>query len=283
MLPVVPPPGAMDDETPVVGGLALAAVTRKAPSPRHPLRLVGPRVGSQSVLRGDGDDRPSVQMITLLATVGFFGGASAFCKCRSVSEFFPEAARQSFAVKIICQETAKSCKPDAVAKTGRRGLAQNSATVGDGENLIGKFYGEKRSECRAMRTMVGGGGSRFESGLGSPSHRLANLPEILVRTTRRSLQTRRLRRWTSGSLCSSGGLRNSVLSDRGRSRDAVKLALRPAQRTRSCFSRDGQRGRPIRRWLPRRPAKRLKRIVMRAKPETWNVNDSWASTVTKSE
>tara|TARA_R110002049_G_scaffold46487_1_gene135125 strand:+ start:69199 stop:72540 length:3342 start_codon:yes stop_codon:yes gene_type:complete len=90
------------------------------------------------------------------------------------SEFFPQDRRDQFFVNVILPETAT--------------IEQTSHVVGQVENAIRKLSrtqnesGETVERLRAMRSIIGQGGSRWALGVDPPSPN-ANVAEVLVRTT----------------------------------------------------------------------------------------------------
>lgn len=90
------------------------------------------------------------------------------------SEFFPKDLRDQFAVKVWLPENVSIQETDQVAKQVEAILQKLSPTT-DSE-------GNKVERIRAMRTMVGGGGTRWYLSW-DPESRSANFAEILIRTT----------------------------------------------------------------------------------------------------
>ena len=90
------------------------------------------------------------------------------------SEFFPQDLRDQFAIKIWLPETATIAQTDQVALRVEE-ILRRLSPVTDPE-------GNKVQRVRAMRTMVGGGGSRWYLSW-DPEPRQPNFAEILVRTT----------------------------------------------------------------------------------------------------
>ncbi len=90
------------------------------------------------------------------------------------SEFFPQDRRDQFFINIVLPETST--------------IEQTNKVVMELEEVIRKLSpatndkGESIQRLRAMRSMVGGGGSRWALGVSPPSP-AANVAEILIRTT----------------------------------------------------------------------------------------------------
>ncbi|TWU30830.1 efflux RND transporter permease subunit [Novipirellula artificiosorum] len=90
------------------------------------------------------------------------------------SEFFPQDLRDQFAIEVWLPENVAIEKTDQAAKQVETILRKLSPSV-DAE-------GNKTDKIRAIRSMVGGGGSRWYLGW-APESRKPNYAEILVRTT----------------------------------------------------------------------------------------------------
>lgn len=90
------------------------------------------------------------------------------------SEFFPKDLRDQFAVKIWLPENVSIQETDQAAKEVEAILRKLSPTT--------EAAGNEVQRIRAMRTMVGGGGTRWYLSW-DPEARSANFAEILVRTT----------------------------------------------------------------------------------------------------
>ncbi len=90
------------------------------------------------------------------------------------SEFFPKDLRDQFAIEIWLPESAAIGQTDKVARQVEKILQKLSPTK--------DAQGNKVQQIRAMRTMVGGGGSRWYLSW-DPEPRKGNFAEILVRTT----------------------------------------------------------------------------------------------------
>jgi multidrug efflux pump subunit AcrB len=90
------------------------------------------------------------------------------------SEFFPKDVRDQFAIQVWLPDSASIAQTDEAAKKVEEILRRLSPAVDSDGNDV--------SRIRAMRTMVGGGGSRWYLGW-NPEPRKPNYAEILVRTT----------------------------------------------------------------------------------------------------
>jgi multidrug efflux pump subunit AcrB len=90
------------------------------------------------------------------------------------SEFFPKDVRDQFAIEVWLPESASIEETDQVATQVEEILRRLSPATDKEGNAIERL--------RAMRTMVGGGGSRWYLGW-DPEPRKPNFAEILVRTT----------------------------------------------------------------------------------------------------
>jgi len=236
---------------------------KKAPSPETPAPSRRTESRIQQYYGATAMIAVRFKWITLLATVILCVG---ILQMPVSSEFFPEAARDQFAVKINLPETATIMQTDAVAKQVEEVLRKLS-DVGDGE-IDREVYGEKRQRMRAMRTMVGGGGSRWNLAW-DPEPPSRNFAEILVRTTDG--------RYTADYVddvriaCSSGVAELGIDPIVGARVTPVKLALGPPADPLVFRVMGSGVADPA---VLRDVSERLKRIVD-AQPETWNVNDSW--------
>ncbi|MCA9122485.1 MAG: efflux RND transporter permease subunit [Planctomycetaceae bacterium] len=90
------------------------------------------------------------------------------------SEFFPKDLRDQFAIKIWLPDTSTIQETNAVAMEVEEMLRKLSPTTNAEGNQV--------EQIRAMRTMVGGGGTRWYLSW-NPEPRTAGFAEILVRTT----------------------------------------------------------------------------------------------------
>ena len=179
------------------------------------------------------------------------------------SEFFPDADRDQLAVEIQLPETATIEQTDAVAKQVEA-IIRKLSPVQDDEVI----YNEKNQRLRAMRTMVGGGGSRWHLGW-DPEPQSRNYAEILVRTTDGRYTSdfaHRLR-----MVCERGDESLGIEPVVGAKVIPVKLALGPP--AEPLLMRVIGNGFADRNTL-RNISDRLEQIV-RSQPETWNVKNSW--------
>ena len=90
------------------------------------------------------------------------------------SEFFPKDLRDQFAVEVWLPENVAIEKTDEAARQVERILQKLSPTVDEDGEAVERIYG--------IRTMVGGGGSRWYLGW-APESRKPNYAEIVIRTT----------------------------------------------------------------------------------------------------
>ncbi len=195
--------------------------------------------------------------LTMLLTVVV---ATAVMMLPVSSEFFPQADRDQFAVRIFLPETATIGQTDVVAKQVETIIRKLSPLPESGKQRL-----------RAMRTLVGGGGSRWHLGW-DPEPRSRNFAEILVRTTDGKLTdqyTRDLR-----AACERGSESLDIEPIVGARVVPVKLALGPPAdplviRVIGSGFADPTQLKTI--------SNRLKEIVV-AQPETWDVADSWGVT-----
>ncbi|WP_153555146.1 efflux RND transporter permease subunit [Roseimaritima sediminicola] len=210
--------------------------------------------------------------LTLLATVALFVGILSLPVS---SEFFPDANRDQFAVKIHLPESATIEHTDRVARQVEQilrrlsplpeGVVPEGVVPEDVEALAGK-----PQRLRAMRTLVGGGGSRWHLGW-SPEPPSRNYAEILVRTTDG--------RYTADfahqlrTVCEQGDERLGIEPVVGARIVPVKLALGPPADPLVFRVIGSGFADPA---VLRRTADSLKRIV-NDQPETWNVHDSWGT------
>ncbi|MCO8121603.1 efflux RND transporter permease subunit [Stieleria sp. TO1_6] len=198
--------------------------------------------------------------LTLLLTLVF---CVALMSLPVSSEFFPEASRDQFAVKIQLPETATIAQTDAIAKQVED-VIRKLSPVADGQPQ----YNQKPQRLRAMRTMVGGGGSRWALAW-DPEPPSRNYAEILVRTTDGRYTADYVNQLRS--VCQRGDRDLQIDPIVGARVVPLKLALGPPAdplvfRILGSGFADTARLREI--------SNRVKRLV-KTQPETWNVNDSW--------
>lgn len=173
------------------------------------------------------------------------------------SEFFPEATRDQFAVKILLPETSTIMQTNRVAKQVELIARKLSPQPESGVQRL-----------RAMRTLVGGGGSRWHLGW-DPEPPARNFAEILVRTTEGRFTDRfaeDLRR-----ACERGEPSLGIEPIVGARIVPVQLALGPPAdplvfRVIGSGFADPTELRSI--------SNQVKSLVA-AQEETWNVADSW--------
>ncbi|MEM8944977.1 MAG: efflux RND transporter permease subunit [Planctomycetota bacterium] len=176
------------------------------------------------------------------------------------SEFFPQDRRDQFAIEIWLPETA------TIEQTNEKALevekiirALSPATSAEGEPI---------EKLRAMRTLVGGGGSRWHLGW-SPEPPAPNFAEILVRTTDGRLtpdyaeEVRRVVEFGDDSIGAAPVVGARIVPKElplGPPADPVTIRIvgngfANMQKLKSIANRVNE--------------------MVRVQPETWNVNDSW--------
>ena len=179
------------------------------------------------------------------------------------SEFFPQANRDQFAVKIILPQTATMQQTDAIAQQVED-VIRKLSPIGQGEIK----FGESNQRLRAMRTLVGGGGSRWHLGW-DPEAPSANFSEILVRTTDGRYTAEYAERLRVA--CEQGDDKLGIEPIVGARIVPIQLALGPP--ADPLLLRVMGQGYADEKIL-RSTALKLKHIVDE-QPETWNVHDSW--------
>ncbi|TWT82810.1 Multidrug export protein AcrF [Planctomycetes bacterium CA13] len=198
--------------------------------------------------------------LTLVATVAV---CIAILMLPVSSEFFPEAARDQFAVKIWLPETATIQQTDEIAKQVED-IIRRLSPVGENETA----YNGHVERLRAMRTIVGGGGSRWALAW-SPEPPARNYAEILVRTTDNRFTTHFAHQLRT--VCERGDTELGLLPVVNARIVPVKLALGPpADPLVFRIIGNGFADRDV----LHRASRRLVEIVDE-QPETWNVHDSW--------
>lgn len=198
--------------------------------------------------------------LTVLATIALVAGVVTLPVS---SEFFPEADRDQFAVKIQLPETATIDQTDRIARQVEE-IIRKLSPIKEGEAT----FEELDQRLRAMRTMVGGGGSRWHLGW-DPEPLKRNYAEILIRTTDGRFTSdfsHRLR-----EVCERGDDELGVEPIVGARITPVKLALGPP--ADPLLLRVIGNGFADPKVL-RQTSRKLEEIVQ-AQPETWNVNNSW--------
>jgi multidrug efflux pump subunit AcrB len=101
------------------------------------------------------------------------------------SEFFPQDLRDQFAIEVWLPENVAIQETDKAARQVEAILQKLSPTVDDQGETVQRVYG--------IRTMVGGGGSRWYLGW-APESRKPNYAEIVLRTTAASYTPELVRR-----------------------------------------------------------------------------------------
>lgn len=183
------------------------------------------------------------------------------------SEFFPDASRDQFAVKITLPEIATIEQTDAVAAHVEEALRKLSK-VADVEDDHVSVDADVHHRLRAMRTMVGGGGSRWNLAW-NPEPPARNFAEILVRTSDARYTTDYVE--DVRIACVQGDPQRGIEPIVGAQVTPVKLALGPPADPLVFRVLGSGFADPV---LLRDISSRLKRIVS-DQPETWGVNDSW--------
>ncbi|MEM7314938.1 MAG: efflux RND transporter permease subunit, partial [Planctomycetota bacterium] len=178
------------------------------------------------------------------------------------SEFFPEANRDQFAIKINLPETATIEQTDEVTRQVEEVVRKLSPVQAGGSN-----FGQDH-RLRAMRTLVGGGGSRWHLGW-DPEPPARNFAEILVRTTDGRLTNDYADRVRE--VCERGDSELGIQPIVGARVVPLKLALGPPAdpvllRVIGNGFADANALRTISKDLEK---------ILRDQPETWNVNSSW--------
>ncbi|OYP34924.1 efflux RND transporter permease subunit [Rhodopirellula sp. MGV] len=197
---------------------------------------------------------------TLLATFLLLG----FIMSLPVSsEFFPDANRDQFAIKVHLPENATIEQSNEITQQVEA-VVRKLSPVRPGETT----YDGKTQRLRAMRTLVGGGGSRWHLAW-APEPPSRNFAEILVRTTDGRFTSdfaHRLRQ-----VCERGDAEMGIDPIAGARVVPVKLALGPPADPLVFRVIGSGFADPA---LLQQAADRLKKIV-NEQPETWNVHDSW--------
>uniref|UniRef100_UPI0035631307 efflux RND transporter permease subunit n=1 Tax=Stieleria sp. TaxID=2795976 RepID=UPI0035631307 len=197
------------------------------------------------------------RLVTILASIGMIVLATQFPVS---SEFFPLTQRDQFAVEIYLPESASIEQTNGVARQVEEMIRALSPHV-DAE-------GRSHQRLLNMRTIVGGGGSRWYLAW-EPEPQKPKYAEILIHTTKGELthdfaeQLRAVARQGDESLGLSPITGARVVP--------VELALGPPAdpvvlRIMGNGLADADELRRI--------ANRVKSIVD-AEPDTWDVNDSW--------
>lgn len=176
------------------------------------------------------------------------------------SEFFPQNDRDQFAVEVWTPENANIEQTDAVARQVEEIIRKLGRSTDE--------TGMEVQRLRAMRTLVGGGGSRWYMSW-SPESRKPNFAEILVSTTDGRFTSRfadRIRQ-----VARNGDVELGIEPIVDARVVPIELMLGPpadpvAIRVMGTGFADAQ--------VLHRTASRVKEIV-RNETSTWNVHDSW--------
>lgn len=191
--------------------------------------------------------------ITALATIAMIVGIMSLPVS---SEFFPDADGTQFAIKVILPETATIEQTDTIAQQV--------------ESVIQKLNDASpdQPQLQAMRTLVGGGGSRWHLGW-NPEPKTRSYAEILIRTTNGSVTkgfAQRIR-----DVCERGDEKLKIDPIVGARIVPVRLALGPPADPLLFRIMGNGFADPK---ILRAAAAKLKAIVAE-QPETWDVSDSW--------
>ena len=176
------------------------------------------------------------------------------------SEFFPKDLRDQFAIEIWLPENATIKQADDVAKQVEEILQRLSPTTDAEGNTVQRI--------RAMRTMVGGGGSRWYLSW-DPESRKPNFAEILVRTA-------------DGHFTPDLAQRVRDIAEKGDETLGLKPVIGARVVPRELYLGPSSDPVEIRvlgsgfadKKTLRRFADRVKQMVQ-DDPGTWDVNDSW--------
>ena len=179
------------------------------------------------------------------------------------SEFFPDADRDQLAVEIQLPETATIEQTDAIAKQVED-IIRKLSPVRNNETT----YNDHKHRLRAMRTLVGGGGSRWHLGW-DPEPQTRSYAEILIRTTDGRFTSEFAHRLRM--VCERGDESLGIQPVVGAKVVPVKLALGPpADPLLLRVIGNGFADRNTLRGI----SQKLESIVTN-QPETWNVKNSW--------
>ena len=196
----------------------------------------------------------------ILTLAGAFGVLVVLIQLPVASEFFPLTQRNQFAVNIYLPESASFEQTNKVAKQVEEIIQKLSAF--DDEN------GERGERLRNMRTVVGGGGSRWYLSW-EPEFIQPNFAEILVHTTDGKLThefAEKLRR-----VVQEGDESLGIEPIVGARVVPIELLLGPpADPVVLRVVGDGYADLEV----MRSAAERVKAMVD-SDPDTWDVNDSW--------
>lgn len=191
--------------------------------------------------------------ITALATMVMIVGIMSLPVS---SEFFPDADGTQFAIKVILPETATIEQTDTIARQVESVIQKLNDASSD------------QPQLQAMRTLVGGGGSRWHLGW-NPEPKTRSYAEILIRTTNGSVTkgfAQRIR-----DVCERGDEKLKIDPIVGARIVPVRLALGPPADPLLFRIMGNGFADPK---ILRAAAAKLKAIVAE-QPETWDVSDSW--------
>ncbi|WP_168564833.1 efflux RND transporter permease subunit [Crateriforma spongiae] len=180
------------------------------------------------------------------------------------SEFFPEAARDQFAVEIELPETATIWQTDAITREVEDVIRRLSPASPDQQ------IGEQRERLSVMRTLVGGGGSRWNL-TWEPEPQNRSYAEILVQTTNWQYTADFVEEVRIA--CHQGRPDLGIEPIVGARVVPRKLALGPPADPLTFRIIGNGFADPA---MLRNISNRVKAMV-RQQPETWNVHDSWGT------
>ena len=195
-----------------------------------------------------------------LVVLGTIGLLVATLQLPVSTEFFPQDRRDQFFITVALPETSTIEQTDQVVKQVEMAIRKLSPSTNE--------LGQPIERLKAMRSMVGGGGSRWALGI-NPQSPAANVAEILVRTTDGSLTPeliRDIRRVTN-----EGDQELGLMPITGARVVPKSLSLGPpAEPVVIRISGDGFAN-----------IKQLRQItdqvktLVREQQGTWDVNDTW--------
>ena len=198
-----------------------------------------------------------LKWVVLVGTVGLVFGAT---QLKIATEFFPQDRRDQFFIDVYLPETSTIEQTNDVVKKLESMILKLSPVTGPD--------GKKVERLRAMRSLTGGGGSRWALGVSPPSP-ASNVAQLLIRTTDGQL--------TDGFIkdirrVSFEGDKDLAIQPIAGARIVPKaLALGPPAEP-VVFRVGGQGFADIEEL--RRIARRVYEIV-REDPRVWDVNNTW--------
>ena len=186
------------------------------------------------------------------------------------SEFFPKDLRDQFAIKVWLPENVTIQQTDAVTKRVEEIVQKLSPVLDADGNPVLDEDGQPAQRVRAMRSVVGGGASRWYLSW-NPEPRSPNFAEILIRTTNAKFTADLARRVRE--VAEKGDKSLDLAPIVGARVIPTELFLGPSEAPVEIrvigpgFAND----KTLRRF-----ADRVKELV-RSAPGTWDVSDSWGS------